>query len=385
MISEINFEDLFNEKNLKKIYLISQIQSKNLILSDIKKLKQNFEEIKIECSNNTLEELWYAYERVGYVPSLIISYIKNKGNLEPINFHLSEKSWLTWSSARQSSLRMMYSNPNAFFYRNRPPGEPPLHGPWTEEEEFFFHDRINFFKLINLSDQYWGLFSVPFCGRVGYQCSNFYRQFYKPEKFKNRPLPNINNLNLEDPYEYLKKEAINYIFNIMKNAPICEMMDPISTLDNNLPIIKKPIIKDIENIKEKIDNEEPMSKRTRNFNQKINNNNNNEINLNIEKKKIKKIKKKKIINLEENNNNIIIKNKNLNLALGAIDEITGKPMKDPMINKDGYVFDKLTWEKILNGKILCPNNISILNFDELIELNQNNFEKFKPYLINVNF
>ena len=64
------------------------------------------------------------------------------------------------------------NNPNAYHYRFNDVGEIQGKGKFTKEE------KKRFKKLIAKGVDYrWGLFSIKFPGRVGYQCSNFYRQF----------------------------------------------------------------------------------------------------------------------------------------------------------------------------------------------------------------
>ncbi|KAI8060959.1 hypothetical protein BC940DRAFT_311037 [Gongronella butleri] len=76
-----------------------------------------------------------------------------------------------WSEARVRAFRMIESNPNTYYYRFNAPGEEQAKGAWTDSEKALFMDR--------LKDQgpkpQWGIFSMAIPGRVGYQCSNYYR------------------------------------------------------------------------------------------------------------------------------------------------------------------------------------------------------------------
>lgn len=71
--------------------------------------------------------------------------------------------------------KKMQENPNSYFYRFNKPGEPQRNGPWTAEEEQRFLERLR----THPPNKEWGLFSVGIPGRVGYQCSNFYRRLIK--------------------------------------------------------------------------------------------------------------------------------------------------------------------------------------------------------------
>jgi len=45
--------------------------------------------------------------------------------------------------------------------------------------------RLNYFREeLNVDNGFWGLFSVPIRGRLGYQWSNFYRQLVKDGRIK---------------------------------------------------------------------------------------------------------------------------------------------------------------------------------------------------------
>ncbi|KAF1800853.1 Homeodomain-like DNA binding domain-containing transcription factor [Mucor lusitanicus] len=76
-----------------------------------------------------------------------------------------------WSEARIRSFKMIEKNPNSYYYRFNEPGEEQRRGPWTEDEKKLFIDRL---KVMGTEGQ-WGLFSKGIPGRVGYQCSNYYR------------------------------------------------------------------------------------------------------------------------------------------------------------------------------------------------------------------
>lgn len=76
-----------------------------------------------------------------------------------------------WSEARVKAYMNKDNNPNAYHYRFNDVGEIQGKGKFTKEEKKRFKELIA--KGV---DYRWGLFSIKFPGRVGYQCSNFYRQ-----------------------------------------------------------------------------------------------------------------------------------------------------------------------------------------------------------------
>ncbi|KAI9317964.1 hypothetical protein BX666DRAFT_1933332 [Dichotomocladium elegans] len=82
-----------------------------------------------------------------------------------------EKAFEGWSQARIRAYQMINENPNSYFYRFNAPGEVQRRGQWTKEEQQQFFDRL---EEVGANGQ-WGIFSMTIPGRVGYQCSNFYR------------------------------------------------------------------------------------------------------------------------------------------------------------------------------------------------------------------
>ncbi|CAG8460077.1 7919_t:CDS:10 [Paraglomus brasilianum] len=82
-----------------------------------------------------------------------------------------EKAFEGWSEARIKAYKAIETKPNTYYYRFNAPGEEQKKGPWTEEEEKLFFQRLEEVG----ADGQWGLFSMAIPGRVGYQCSNFYR------------------------------------------------------------------------------------------------------------------------------------------------------------------------------------------------------------------
>ncbi|KAJ1661597.1 hypothetical protein GGF38_003545 [Coemansia sp. RSA 25] len=91
---------------------------------------------------------------------------------------LSKKSVPTGQSvAKFVASKLLKKNPNAFFYRHTEPGIEQWTGDWTEEERLVF---LRIAKDHGCGDK-WGLFSTHIPHRVGYQCSNYYRQYVIPQ------------------------------------------------------------------------------------------------------------------------------------------------------------------------------------------------------------
>ncbi|KAI8144240.1 hypothetical protein BJV82DRAFT_608831 [Fennellomyces sp. T-0311] len=81
------------------------------------------------------------------------------------------KAFEGWSQARVRAFQMIEQNPNSYYYRFNAPGEEQRKGAWTEDEKELFFKRL---REVGANGQ-WGIFSTAIPGRVGYQCSNYYR------------------------------------------------------------------------------------------------------------------------------------------------------------------------------------------------------------------
>ncbi|KAG0025586.1 hypothetical protein BGZ81_007068 [Podila clonocystis] len=91
--------------------------------------------------------------------------------------HSKSKSKRPKHDARMVSKAMFKKNPNAYFYRHNEPGQEQWTGDWTLEEREIF---LQVAREHGCGDK-WGLFASHIPHRVGYQCSNFYRQVVLPE------------------------------------------------------------------------------------------------------------------------------------------------------------------------------------------------------------
>ena len=65
-----------------------------------------------------------------------------------------------------------HSNPNTYYYRFNAPNEKQATGAWSAENHKRFMEKLKRDGV----DYQWGLWSMDIPGRVGYQCSNYYRK-----------------------------------------------------------------------------------------------------------------------------------------------------------------------------------------------------------------
>ncbi|KAJ1898263.1 hypothetical protein LPJ66_002865 [Kickxella alabastrina] len=80
------------------------------------------------------------------------------------------------SVARFVAAKLLRKNPNSYFYRHTESGVEQWTGEWTEDERLEF---VRVAREFGCGDK-WGLFSTYLPHRVGYQCSNYYRQYVIP-------------------------------------------------------------------------------------------------------------------------------------------------------------------------------------------------------------
>jgi len=80
-----------------------------------------------------------------------------------------------WSQARKKAYKVIKKNPNSYHYRFNKPGELQRNGAWTKLEHNLFMQNLLDFG----ANKDWGTFSINLPGRVGYQCSNYYRLLVK--------------------------------------------------------------------------------------------------------------------------------------------------------------------------------------------------------------
>mmetsp|Transcript_18811 Transcript_18811/g.36883 ORF Transcript_18811/g.36883 Transcript_18811/m.36883 type:complete len:1026 (+) Transcript_18811:119-3196(+) len=93
------------------------------------------------------------------------------GNEEEIEYTEEDLRALQWSEARIKAFLNRKSNPNAYYYRFNRLGEKQETGEWSLENQKRFMELIK-----DGVDYRWGILSMKIPGRVGYQCSNFYRK-----------------------------------------------------------------------------------------------------------------------------------------------------------------------------------------------------------------
>mmetsp|Transcript_8784 Transcript_8784/g.16118 ORF Transcript_8784/g.16118 Transcript_8784/m.16118 type:complete len:782 (+) Transcript_8784:357-2702(+) len=90
---------------------------------------------------------------------------------DEVELTIDDLKALKWSDARIKAFLGRKTNPNAYYYRFNELNEIQETGEWSAA------NKKRFMELISEGVDYrWGIFSTKIPGRVGYQCSNFYRK-----------------------------------------------------------------------------------------------------------------------------------------------------------------------------------------------------------------
>jgi hypothetical protein len=234
--------------------------------------------------------------------------------------------WSEWSNARRRSCIIGQVKPSAYYYRNLPPGEVQRTGHWTDREKGLFFDRMR--ELRGDSDTFnqdWGLFSLGIPGRVGYQCSNFYRKLILTGE-------------MSDSRYFITPDGKLQHLTRVKDGGVLSTM----------PRVVLP----------------PQPKRIRDPE---------------EEGESAKFTSKKGEPIKSRYDTWAMQNP----LEGAIDGITGDLIKVPAISPDGYVLDYNTWIELLSRDGKNPFTQKRINKRQLIILTTENYESYADKIVNL--
>lgn len=273
---------------------------------------------------------------------------------EQIKVYVPPDVWESYSQVRKDSFRQMFSKPNAFFYRNRPPGDPQRNGKFTEEEEAQFLERLKYFREeLGIMEGQWGLFAVPLRGRLGYQCSQFFRELLLEGKIKgvsynvaNGKLIHTPGKAREVPPESIAKlEAEAHAF--VRSCLASSTSKDGETFEITIP--------------EKVEAKRAPTRSSSSSSSKK----------------------------EKNDNRCKDRDKlsdEWSVLRNASDSVTCKPMTYPMMDTStGIVLDKSTWEGIFSGKLQTSVNTKVGSINGLVKMTKRNFQRYWMDVVNVNF
>lgn len=258
--------------------------------------------------------------------------------IPPAPKEISEETWKKWSDVRRRSYLSGMKDPNTFLYRNCPPGVERKVGAWSAEEKKLFMKRLKEIRGDNPTlEGKWGIFSLAIPGRVGYQCSNFYRQLIAQGEVTDS----------------------NYVFDengkIHHRSFIHDGVKPKCEKHRLKPIDPK----NIETIKFVLGEE-----------------------------KVKKSKKEPVHSSQNNETKVLSRYEKwalMNPIPNTLDSITDEVMKVPAMSEDGYVLDYNTWSELLSKKPINPFTGLTVQRRDLIILTTDNFDEYKSKIINIEF
>lgn len=288
--------------------------------------------------------------------------------------YITQEVWDSYSSARRESFMNMFKNPNSFFYRNRPPGDPQKMGGFTSDEEEQFIQRINYFRNdLKVYDKLWGLFAVPLKGRLGYQCMNFYRHLIeigRLKKIKPKTDGSKRSKNTVSPevQKKLEQEALDFIKQCLSlNKQITEPQTKFERQPKNISTSSDEYSDSYAAPhNNEYENHKSLKKHSKGN----------------DSSSLNKFNRKK-----ESSRNQLNSNKKgcISYIYYAPDPITNKPMENPLLDQyAGIVLDKSSWTKYFNHEIAKPyNNICAKKLSDLLPLTPQVFEEFRNQIVNV--
>ncbi|KAL0476548.1 hypothetical protein AKO1_006094 [Acrasis kona] len=237
-----------------------------------------------------------------------------------------------WSEARKNAFKKIKDKPNTYYYRFNKPGEEQRNGKWTPSERKMFFDRLKEFKLDTKKPQ-WGLFSQTIPGRVGYQCSNFYRQLVSKGEIK------------DDTYGVDENGQMYWKVKSRKRKSSEDDSPRPRKKKNNTASYEMEWESDAETDDEVEDGSDNQ--------------------------------------LDTLNRKSSLRTYNNPLA-GSKDAITGGDIVDPYLSKYGHVLSYKTWVKVLTENVTkkeqCPFTKQTLMMRDLTKLTVDNIEKYRDLI-----
>jgi len=248
-----------------------------------------------------------------------------------------------WSKARIEAYEKIKTNPNAYYYRFNEPGEKQKNGKWSQKEKLKFIEKLK--EYVQETDNFqWGLFSKHIPGRVGYQCSCFYRTLLKSREIKEDLVEACKNRDQAASSSKKRKRRVTR----HKKPTVDEEEDSANDEDDDDEESSTPTPDDsTENSSH--GGQEESSEDDDDYEEE-----------------------------EEHRRH------NHPLPEDFIDPITMQAIEEPAISPYGHVLGYQTWLKVLNTepKNTCPFTKQPLTKRNLTKLNFDNFEEYKDKIRN---
>ena len=296
-----------------------------------------------------------------------------------------------WSEARQKAWKNRRTSPNAYFYRFNVPGVAPKNGKWSKAEHILFMKRVLEFGV---NDQ-WGIFSKKIPGRVGYQCSNYWRGLVKDGDVTDP------NYHYDGKKLHFKRHTKTFSIppDYRKHAITINRDDSGVWKDLPCKHPKHPSDKVCMEVEKAlggqhlINNKNNKNKKKR---KRGGNDDSDDEDWDAGKKTKRRRKARRRANDDDddeafyckssttdNSNN---KNEDENPLPDVIDAMTGVTVVKPAISPYGHVLGYDTWTKLLRTskhKNTCPFTLQKMTRRSLVKLTKENIEDYRGQIINI--
>jgi len=258
---------------------------------------------------------------------------------------LAQGSQEGWSEARVKAYKLKDKNPNAYYYRFNDPGEAQKNGKWTREEVQLFYNRM---EEVGVDGQ-WGIFSRTIPGRVGYQCSNYYRFLIETGRVRD-----VN-------YEIDEKGKAHYIF---KGGKKRKGKDEEDSTENGSSRIARKTKRKKKSKAEKEEDEEEEE----------------------EEEYMPSSEKRRRKNCSSDEENVEKPIANGNPLPGYLDPITLEEVEKPAISPYGHVMSYATWIRCLQQepKNRCPITKKDVKKRDLVILDWENIDQYRDKIVHLN-
>lgn len=256
------------------------------------------------------------------------------GKIPPPPKGVDPKTWENWSDARRQSYLRADNYPNAYYYRHLPPGEKQINGSWSNEEKALFMKRVKEFRGNSTTmNGDWGLFSLTIPGRVGYQCSNFYRKLVEAGEIYDSNYVRGEGGKIHHKSRIHDGKIVTSSQGRVKRQRYCSMKFVDATKIKSVTLV---YFTDEDNI--------PMNEHMSRYDGWA----------------------------------------SLNPIPNMIDDITGEKIRVPAISPDGYVLDYNTWISTLKDHKENPFTRAPVTKRQLIILTHENIDEYKDKIVNYN-
>ena len=315
------------------------------------------------------------YEPIHYEEKTKVSHTRHTKSkptshtpIPPAPKGVNPETWLSWSNARRTSYLRADTFPNAYYYRHLPPGEKQVNGAWTAHEKELFLKRVAEFRGdSDTMNGDWGLFSLSIPGRVGYQCSNFYRKLVEAgEIHDSRYIKGA-----DGSIHHLSRMHDGKIASKAKKQTKFKQTKKY-TKTVTTRIVDPSRIHSLRFVLSDSDDETEKSKQKQTSIKEL-----------LEKQaneREKQQQEQEPHHIKSRYDNWAMQNPLKNM----VDDITGEIIRVPALSPDGYVLDYNTWLNVLKTKKENPFTRMPVTKRQLVILTFENFDEYKQKIVNLN-